>query len=486
MSGKSNFADYEPLVNPKRSEAFEEDEFSVGRSKTFGDQTGPIENEAAEAVISAKVDPSQVFATPARTGQTALKAGHLVSFLGLFIFTFLVFFRPYEWSPSMTWLSKGALITAIATLLFFVPTQLGLENQLTIRPREVNLVLLLLLLGFLSVPLATDKLRAWNAFVDYIKVVIMFIVMVNVIRNESRLKALILLILVASCIVSIGGLNEYRAGNLAVEGKRITGIIGNLFENPNDLALHLVTVIPIVIALGLGSRNPFSKLLYFGTSFILLAGTVVTFSRAGFLGLICMFGVLAWRLMRGNKPIVFIGGALLVVLFLALAPGAYRSRLATTKDDSATARTDELKRSIYITIRHPLLGVGMNNFVVYSNSEHATHNAYTQVSSEVGVPAGVIYVLFLVAAFKRTRRMPHPREVDKRDRGLPYLAIGLQAALVGFMVSSFFASVAFVWYIYYLVAYIICIDRFWIASGKMPLQSPDQAPLEASKSLAGI
>ena len=42
-----------------------------------------------------------------------------------------------------------------------------------------------------------------------------------------------------------------------------------------------------------------------------------------------------------------------------------------------------------------------------------------------------------------------------------YLAIGLQASLVGFMVASFFAAVAYQWYIYYLVAYAIGLRRIY-------------------------
>jgi len=37
--------------------------------------------------------------------------------------------------------------------------------------------------------------------------------------------------------------------------------------------------------------------------------------------------------------------------------------------------------------------------------------------------------------------------------------VGLEASLIGYMVSSFFASVAFLWYAYYLVAYAICLRR---------------------------
>jgi len=40
-----------------------------------------------------------------------------------------------------------------------------------------------------------------------------------------------------------------------------------------------------------------------------------------------------------------------------------------------------------------------------------------------------------------------------------YFAVGLQASIVSFMVSSFFGSIAYSWYIYYLIAYAVCFRR---------------------------
>ena len=42
-----------------------------------------------------------------------------------------------------------------------------------------------------------------------------------------------------------------------------------------------------------------------------------------------------------------------------------------------------------------------------------------------------------------------------------YFAIGIQASLIGYMVASFFAAVAYQWYIYYLVAYAITLRRIY-------------------------
>ncbi|HET6670629.1 MAG TPA: O-antigen ligase family protein, partial [Pyrinomonadaceae bacterium] len=466
MPGKSNFVDYEPLSNSRRARAPEGEEFGVYKPVGVESGSEPIRHTADDRskevseVNAAKV----MHANSTSLTRTALRRGHGLSFIGLFLFTMLVFFRPYEFSPWLAWLSKGALITAIATLVFFVPTQLGLENRLSVRTREVNLVLLLLLLCLISVPFALDKLQAWNSFVDFLKVVVMFVVMVNVIRTEKRLKALLLLILVATVILSVAAVNDYRMGNLALGGQRIEGAIGSLFDNPNDLALHLVTFFPIVIGLALGSRYFAAKTIYLLVAVCILGGTVVTFSRAGFLGLIFVFGTLAWKLGPKNRFLVGVIAVVLITLFLILAPGAYRQRVTTTGDESAQARTGELKRSIFLAIRNPVFGVGMGNFVLFSDKEHATHNAYTQVASEIGLPATIVYVLFLLAAFQRVRRMPSPYEVEKRKRAVPYLAVGLQASLVGYMVVSFFASVAYLWYVYYLVGYAVCLSRLYYDS----------------------
>ena len=476
MSGKSDFVDYEPLRRPRRPNERESEDFPARKPDEFSSE---LESKFAEPIEAEIVSPSRQPSKPRDQPATlvheahwSLKGGHGISFAGLFVFTFLLFFRPYEYSPSLMWLSRSALVTAIITLAVFVPTQLGLENRITLRTREINLVLVLVVLALISVPFAADNVRAWNAFVEFAKVIAMFIILVNVVRTEKRLNLILLLVLSATVVLSIAALNDYRTGALVLGGTRIEGAIGNLFDNPNDLALHLVTFLPIVVGLALGSRFLFGKLFYFLVALSIVGATVVTFSRGGFLGLVAVAFTLAWKLGKRNRFLVGTVTIVLILGFLILAPGAYRQRITNLSDDSAGARTGELKRSVYLAIRHPIIGVGMDNFVVYSNTEHATHNAYTQVASELGFPATIIYVLFLVAAIKRVRRYADPSKLDPKKRRLGYLAIGLEASLIGFVVVSFFASVAFLWYIYYLVGYVICVSRLCDTSLTKPETQP--------------
>ena len=76
----------------------------------------------------------------------------------------------------------------------------------------------------------------------------------------------------------------------------------------------------------------------------------------------------------------------------------------------------------------------------------------------------LIYILFLVTPLKGDQTS-RPRDLGNARRlsGHYYLAVGIEASLIGYMVSSFFLSVAYLWYVYYLVGYAICFRRLYDA-----------------------
>ena len=67
-------------------------------------------------------------------------------------------------------------------------------------------------------------------------------------------------------------------------------------------------------------------------------------------------------------------------------------------------------------------------------------------------------VLYSPYALKRLGEMSKGKVQGKELLG-KYFSIGLQASLICYMVCSFFASVAYIWYIYYLIAYAIAFIR---------------------------
>jgi hypothetical protein len=102
----------------------------------------------------------------------------------------------------------------------------------------------------------------------------------------------------------------------------------------------------------------------------------------------------------------------------------------------------------------------MGNFHIVSLHEQVSHNAYTQVGAELGVPAMIVYLLFLFAPLGRLRRVERETLPLRRSRDY-YWAVGLQASLAAYLVSSFFGSVAYLWYIYYLAAFAVAFQRIY-------------------------
>ena len=415
--------------------------------------------------------PSSADTLPRKNETLLLKKGHALTYAGLFLFTTVLYFRPYELIPALAGVSYIALGCALFTIAAYAPSQLALEGTLTANLREVKLVLWLGLTGLLSIPLAINPGEAWATFTDtFLRAVLIFIVIVNVARTERRLMWLIFLSLGAGVFVSLTALDQYRLGNFTVEGYRVAGALGGIFGNPNDMAIHLVSMVPIAVALCLSARNFLKKLIYGSCTVLLVAGTVVTFSRGAFLGLSCAIAVLALKLGRRNRLAMLPLLLAAAIGFFALAPSNYSGRLASIFDhsldlnDSASTRQQILTRSIIVALRHPLFGIGMGNFHIMSIHELVSHNAYTQVASEMGLTALVLYVMFMVSPLRRLRQVERETFAERRgkqQRRFYYLAIGLQASLIAYMVSSFFGSVAYLWYVYYLVGYAVCLRRLY-------------------------
>jgi len=393
--------------------------------------------------------------------------GHTFSYLGLYLFSILVLFRPYELVPQLSFLAATAFYFASATLLIYVPTQLATEGNLTVMSTEVKAILALTFLALLTMPIAKDPPTAWAVFNDtFIKAVLMFIVMVNVLRTRRRLMGLMWLSLATAFVLSYQALDLYMKGDFLAEGYRSGAEIGGMFGNPNDLALHLVTMIPLAVCLGIASKSRIMRLVYFACAALFVAANFVTYSRGGFLGLIAAAVMLAWKLGRKNRLKVMAVSGFVGLLVILLAPGNYGLRILSIfipgldPVGSSDQRRELLERSILVTLRNPW-GIGIGNFPIVGVRNLVTHNAFTQVSSEIGLLGLLAYLIFMVSPFRKLGAIERTLSAKNEHDWFYYLAIGLQASIVGYLVSSFFVAVAYNWFIYYLIAYAVAFRRIY-------------------------
>jgi putative inorganic carbon (hco3(-)) transporter len=398
-----------------------------------------------------------------------VRNGHNLTYIGLFLFSILVLFRPYEIVPALGFLSATAYYFAIASLVLFFPSQLAVEGNLTMLSTEVKAILAMTLIALLTIPISKDPGVAWLTFNDtYIKAVVIFIVLVNVVRTRKRLMGLMWLSFGIGIYLGLSAMQMYWEGKFSVEEYRVGATdVKGMFGNPNEMALHFVMMTPLVISLGIASKNnKLMRYIYFGMAVLFVAANMVTFSRGGFLGLLACSLVLAWKFGRKQRLNVSIVSVVLGGIVILAAPGNYGRRLlsifipALDPVGSSNQRSELLTRSLQVTARNPW-GIGIGNFPIVGVRNLQTHNGFTQVSSELGILGLFVYLVFMISPFRKLAAIERTLHEQQDLNWFYYLAIGLQASIIGYMVSSFFASVAYNWFIYYLIAYAVAFRRIY-------------------------
>jgi len=396
-----------------------------------------------------------------------VRNGHNLTYFVLYLFSIIVLFRPYELVSSLSFLSATAFYFGIATLIIYIPAQFSAEGNLTTVSTEVKALLAMLLIALITMPLAKSPPLAWVTFNDsFIKSVLIFIVMINVVRTRRRLMGMIWLSLSIGVLLSYMALGMYVRGEMKVEGYRVGVEITGMFANPNEMSLHLVMMIPLAITLAIGGKSKVMRVVYFGMAAIMLFANMITYSRGGFLALIASSSFLAWKLGRKNRLGVALAAAATGILVTLLAPGNFGMRILSIFDSeldeagSSSQRQELLYRSIFVSIRNPW-GIGMGNFPIVSISNLVSHNSYTQVSAELGVLGLAAYLVFIISPFRKLGAIERTQFAKDDLNWFYYVAIGLQASFIAFWVASCFASVAYYWFIYYLIAYAIAFRRIY-------------------------
>jgi O-antigen ligase len=252
---------------------------------------------------------------------------------------------------------------------------------------------------------------------------------------------------------------------------RLSFVSGTL-ANSNDLATLLLMGLPFCL-LVVRARSGFSVLRVAAMAGLILIplSVVRTGSRGGLLTLALLFMVYFVSIPAIQKVPVAIGALILVVAALMVASSTaldryrtifrssdaeYYSTAEASAELSAINRKQLLLRSLSMTLHHPLMGVGPGMFKVADANEaeeegsraswHESHNMYTQISSENGLPGLALYVAAIFFCFKAARAGRNAARQYPDLASLHNMAFCLQLSLLAFAVASVFASNAYYFY----------------------------------------
>jgi O-antigen ligase len=182
---------------------------------------------------------------------------------------------------------------------------------------------------------------------------------------------------------------------------------------------------------------------------------VGTASRGALLGIIAAFLFIMWRSTMRQRIVTVLVGLVFGVVILAALPQMTASRLSSLfgeknveADESATTRSHLFRQSLLYTVQHPLFGVGPDQFINYQGDEHdvrlwhGTHCAWTQVSSECGIPALIFFALGMGSAIWAVART-YRAALARGYGGIANACFCYLLAMVGYTISISFLSNAY-------------------------------------------
>jgi putative inorganic carbon (HCO3(-)) transporter len=358
----------------------------------------------------------------ARVRRTMAPARYHWDYLWTLAFTALLFFRPQDHVPALVSLHLAEL-TAIAGLSAMALRRLATGQTITkINPEVVGVILL----GV--VVLATTPFSFWPGgsfavFTEiYIKIILIFALMISTITTPRRLQQMTWLMILASGYIAGRGVLDYLSGVNLIEGDRLRGAVGGIFRNPNDLALNLVTFLAPTLFVVIQEKRTPQRLLAALVAVLMLTATVFTKSRSGFLGLVAMTTVVAYYTARIKPGLVF-AVVLAGLVALPATPPSFWNRMGSItnadedKSGSRAARIRLLNQAIDVFADHPLTGIGAGQFQNYDapgmvERWRVTHNVWLQVAADLGifglVTFGFLVVRAYTACFWTLRRLRRP------------------------------------------------------------------------------
>jgi O-antigen ligase len=406
----------------------------------------------------------------------------------LLLFTVAIYARPEDIFPFLAPL-HSTFILGLSSGLTYIGALLSGNARLR-WSRELWIVLLLTAWYAAGVPFSLWRSGSLEVFTQvWLKTVLIFFLLTQTLITVQRIHGLLWAIILSELVVT--SYSIFQSSRVIWVGERLSGVnLGIL--GWNFLGIAVAITIPYIAAMFVSRRSILSTGLLAAASLSMLWMLVLTASRGGLLNVLISAGLTFLLVLRGGLRGRMAGMAIIAALFIAvsMAPQVFWQRLGTVWDssdgmnaiqesaeESTQDRVAVLDRSIKYTLEHPIFGLGLGNFEVASGLElgrpgawMGTHNTFTQVSSEAGVPALLLFVALLITALLNMRRVSRAAVTPEVN----LMARATLASLLAFAFGAVFAHLAYEYYVFYPVANAVGI--YTIAEATPQVNAADTHP----------
>ncbi len=243
---------------------------------------------------------------------------------------------------------------------------------------------------------------------DYCKVALFYILVITTVREERDLKLLVALYVAATGLYMAHSLREYICGRATwtMGTYRLNGVDQSMGA-PNSFAPTVVLSLTMAYLLWPECTRRWQRMALLAYAVLSVTCVLLTGSRTGFAGLVCLVAFLALRSRHRLKLIaILLTTAPLIWICL---PTDRQNRFLTLIDpsfgpanaqESARGRIEGWYDGVQLWCKYPLLGVGPGAFGAGRGYNLESHMLYAQVLGELGT-LGALAFGYLLWCFLR-------------------------------------------------------------------------------------
>lgn len=298
-------------------------------------------------------------------------------------------------------------------------------------------------------------------------------VMVNSIKTKNAFNAIVTVLVFSATLVALYGLYQYVVGVeidaawLDVENNPDVRVrVYSVFHNPNILAEYLIMIIPLSVGLFWHTKKISKKVIFLGTTLIMVLAMLMTLSRGSWVGFafsaLVFIVLLERRLLLSVVPISLAG--------LYFLPQSILNRIMSIgnfADSSIAYRFTMWDITMDIIRDYPIAGVGFGHlpfkqiFETYIRTMpiYHSHNTFLQTTVEMGIPGLIVFLFLLFILFKYGIL----NLVKSEDRYIRILSASAISSLGGVLAHGMAENVLYlpriIFTFWILVGLILTLDR---------------------------
>jgi len=406
-----------------------------------------------------------------------------LAYRALVLFSYIYFLRPEDFVPGLSYVPIGKISGGIALVALIFGTR---PKDRTKLPIELKLLALLLLHMLITILFAVWHGGAFEYVVNrFSKGVIVAFLIYMVVSKVDEIRKLLLIQSAAIALVTVASVLIHHTSD-----GRLLGIQKGILENPNDLAINVAISFPLCLAFLLGSKGAAWKVFWSVSLILMIYAVIATYSRSGLIALVITCVICFWEFVIKGRYTYLAAVALLVGIlglgvvfatpsYLIRVESIFLGNIEGSQDKgSLEARKQLLVDSLKITMQHPFFGVGPGSFQAVSGTWQPSHNTYTGLSSEAGLPALILFTAVMGLSLRKTKKL-QKLPGYQADENIRLWTSALRAGMAAYMVGAIFATTEYTLFEYFIVGYICVLYK--IASA--PVDQIETMPKDGKRRL---